>query len=278
MRKSLKFVPEAECKQVSISSREDLFNLIGEQISVVPIIWDSSNEILYVELSGFNFQIPKNEISIYHLASYCQSRTPKEVLSIFSKKQLSVKVMLSNEGEIYLSRRENMKDALDYFNSICGEIIPAKFISSLKYLSIFELGAGIVGAVPIQELSNSFVDKCEDYFPNYTESKYFDLKILEKGEDNKFLLSYKKSLIAPIYFPGDVVLGRVASYIPDKTGVFVELHPLVSGILNTDNVTVFNSQEQANRYHKSPSVVFDKYYNFIIKSVTKNGYKLLLLR
>lgn len=276
-----KFLPESECLLTQVTSRQDLVSYLGTEINVKPIYYDSESKTL--EVSTYyneHFILPYDEISIYPLISFVDSKTPKEIRKLFSQKILSVKVCRDTiSNEIYLSRKENMKDALQYFKDNIGCTCYAKIIGSIKKICFLELGAGIVGAIYIQEISNSYVDSVNIFVESMT---YDTIKVkilgLKSNDSTKFVLSYKACLEKPVYNVGDCLIGKVKNYISESnhSGVFVELHPLASGILNTDYINYFTSIDEVYDYTK-PYVIKGCEYNFIITKVTPNGYKLILL-
>ena len=274
------YLPETNCTITKGITRSSLNSMVGETINVVPIIWDNEKRILYVEISpDCILGISEEEVSIYPF--YKTNEYPKEIKNIIRNGVLSVKIC-EREGSIYLSRKRNMLDALQFFNKKMNEIVECCFLGGIQKLLFFELGAGITGTVCINEISNSFIIDAQHYFPESFKRKIVPLKLIgtKIGDDTHFTLSYKQSLTPPDIKKGDLVFGKICSFISpiDHSGLFVEVHPLVSGILDTDYVDVFFDRKEAfsaERHHNA-YVLVGSHYFFRVKKVTSKGLKLSL--
>lgn len=225
------FLPEARCKLTNLDVSVDPSCHIGKVVNVLVNYYDYSKQEMHV-LFGNSFCgiIPLNELSIY------ESKKPlNKFLSPFFKNSriLTAKIIYfdSETNCFLLSRKESMKDALSYFSVFEGtDKIFFAYKTGFSDSNVFvDIGAGIHGVVSYKEVSDSFVSQ------NYFEGiDYIPVNILFQNVYGKFILSHKSAVPCQQFNVGDLVTGRIIHSVATGDGLFVELNPNQSGILDID--------------------------------------------
>ena len=135
-----------------------------------------------------------------------------------------------------------------------GEVVscsPRRYDYSKNEMEVF-IGNSFFGIIPLSELNIydlkdinrktlfSFLkEQClltayinvKNYFKDLD---YIPVHILYQNLPGKFIVSYKSTVSYQDFKVGDIVSGRVAGMVKDSSGIFIELNPNQSGILNAD--------------------------------------------
>jgi len=133
---------------------------------------------------------------------------------------------------VLLSRRDAQIECMDnYINKLrCGDIIDARLYRVWKYGVFCDVGSGIIGLLPIKNISVSRISCIETRFKDIT-----DLKVVVHSVDDKgrLTLSHKELLgtweeEASNFNKEDVVIGVIR--VIEDYGAFIELTPNLSGL------------------------------------------------
>lgn len=278
------FLPEARCKVTIFNYWTNPESHIGEVVNVLPQNYNRENQELNVFIgNSFPGIIPLSELSIY---DFEEEKIHSKLISplFINHKPITAKIIDFDRyrDRFILSRKENMKNALEYFLSINGssEIIYAYKISASKSSIFVDIGAGICGLIPCSEISDSYINSSE-YFDG---TDYIPVHLLFENVYGKFVLSYKSTAPYQDFNIGDIVLGKVTRSVPTGDGIFIELNPNQSGILDTDyglltaqgdNDEWFIIPSKSNNFSSHCLKVNKKYY-FQVTEIRYKGNKRLL--
>ncbi len=282
------FLPEGRNQLTTLDPSLDPKCHVGKIISCLPTHYDySKNEMEVFIGNSFYGTIPLSELSIYDLGEI----NYKALSPFFMKGHLLTAEITdySNDTNVFqLSRKKTMEDALLYFSSLEGTsktIFARK--TGISESSVFvDIGSGIQALIPYKEISTSYVDTST----SFEGIDYIPVHILCQNVYGKFIVSYKSTIPYQNFKVGDVVEGRVGCMLEDSSGIFIELNPNQSGILNADfglHVAQCNGVDGnwfiiSNENNKLParSIKQNEKYFFSIKAL-KNGdpshFKLALL-
>ena len=232
MKKTPKFLPEARNPLTILDPLIDPECYIGKVVSCSVRSYDySKNEMEVFIGNSFYGVIPLSELSIYDLgnADY------KSLAPFFTDSRLLTAEIIgyfSDTKRFLLSRKKNMENALLYFSSLEGssEVIYARKTGATQSHAFVDIGAGIYGAISYKEISSSYVNPL-DYFDGID---YIPIHILYQNVYGKFIVSYRETVPYQNFKVNDIVSGRVVGPVKDFNGIFIELNPNQSGILNAD--------------------------------------------
>lgn len=280
------FLPEARCKITIFDYWTDPESHIGEIVHVLPQNYNYENQELNVFIgNSFPGIIPLSELSIYDFEE--EKICYKLISPLFtSHNPITAKIIdFDNYHNCFiLSRKENMKNALEYFLSIKGssEIIYAYKTSTSKSSIFVDIGAGICGLIPCSEISDSYIDSSK-YFNGID---YIPVHLLLENVYGKFVLSYKSTVSYQDFNVGDIVLGKVTQSVPTGDGIFIELNPNQTGILDADygllttqcdNDNWFIIPNKSNNFSACCLKKNKKYYFQVIAIKYKGNKRLLKL-
>ena len=232
MKKTPNFLPEARNPLTILDPLIDPECYIGKVVSCSVRSYDySANEMEVFIGNSFYGVIPLSELSIYDLgnADY------KSLAPFFTDSRLLTAEIIgyfSDTKRFLLSRKKNMENALLYFSSLEGssEVIYARKTGATQSHAFVDIGAGIYGAISYKEISSSYVNPL-DYFDGID---YIPIHILYQNVYGKFIVSYRETVPYQNFKVNDIVSGRVVGPVKDFNGIFIELNPNQSGILNAD--------------------------------------------
>lgn len=230
--KNQNFLPEARNQLTILDPSIDPKSYIGRVVSCSSTKYDySTNEMEVFIGNSFYGIIPLSELSIYDLGDLDY----KALAPFFTNSRLLTAEIIgysSDTNRFLLSRKKNMENALLYFSSLEGssETIYACKTGTTQSHVFVDIGAGIYGAIPYKEVSSSYVNLL-DYFDGVD---YIPIHILHQNMYGKFIVSYRSTFPYEDFKIGDIVSGRVVGPVKDSNGIFVELNPNQSGILNAD--------------------------------------------
>ena len=239
---------------------------IGKTVHVKPVEYISSTKTLIVRGMNFTGQISYSELSLYQFTCFENTLIPKFLPKVF-KHCITCKIVDFSDldKKFILSRKESMEEAVQ--NVKLGEIIDAALINCTKKSAFIDIGAGIEAIIPVQEVSNCRIHNVQDIL---SDIDYIPVKILEKSKnfENKFVCSYKQAVPPKQILAGDIVFGRVGDFVSDGTGVYVELTPNQTGILDTIGLMVIYSYEQ--NFYSTPDIVIGNTYSFRVHKVKES--------
>jgi small subunit ribosomal protein S1 len=168
---------------------------------------------------------------------------PQGDLDQYIGKTLDTKIIKLSNGGIVLSRKAYLEEQREIQRKRVlsaikeGKIFSGKVIKIIDHGVIADLG-GVVGFIPISELSWGRVKHPSDIASVNEEIK---VRVLKIDEDGKISLSLKQIKPDPWTFankkykPGVKIRGKVIS--TTDFGVFVELEPGIEGLVHVSEIT-----------------------------------------
>lgn len=271
------FLPEARYRPTHLDNWEiNPQEQIGKIVHVTPKEYLSSTQMLTVSGKNFDGIIDISELSIYPI-KYFDSDTdsiPKVLPKLFGH-CITAKIIGFSGDIFFLSRKSSMQDALA--NIKYGQVVDAQKISCLEKKVFLDIGAGINAILPIKEVSSVFIESLE---PIYENTDYITVKIIAESNyhKHKFVVSSKQVIPQKDISKGDIVLGKASNLLADESGVFVELSPTQSGIVDTDNLVVCSKNNPEDFF--DADIVLGRTYSFLVikeKDEFKTHFSLRLL-
>ncbi len=226
------FLPEWRCQLTILDPSNDPKSYIGKTVNVLAQDYDYLKQEMKVFIgNSFRGIIPLDELSIYDLSN----PTARLIAPFFAKHHLvSAKIIdyNTNTNCFLLSRKENMKDALSYFSSLEGsyQTIFAYKTGVTKSSVFVDVGAGICGVIPYTEISSFRVDVSSYFYGIF----HIPVRILFQNVYGKFIVSHKDCIPVENLHVGDIVTGKILRPLRENDGIFVEINPNQSGILDAD--------------------------------------------
>lgn len=170
-------------------------------------------------------EISEKEISIYSLQKRNAQGVPYNIQDFFKK---PVSYVETSPG--HFSHSEIMLE--QYKELLVGDKIEAT-ITSISKWSLFLKYRDLSIRCCITEISNAFIKNLSDRF---SVGEKITVKIISKNDSTHFIeASYKQCLLDSVdnYEIGDIVGGKIAGKVSTGDGYFVEVSPLVIGIMDT---------------------------------------------
>ena len=212
---------------------------VGSTITGKVIDYNVDNEILVVDLgNGHQGILPWEEVCIYDFTYAIVSeveKIPRQILVILYK-TVRVKVIEINEGNIVLSRKKNMLEAVEKISSSGETIFKGVVVGKYKDGVFFDIAEGITAFCHITQYSKTFIENIGAWL-SLGEEELVELTQINNVNNYRYQCSrkiagssandYKK------YKEGQIIMVKVSKpvYNKDKlTGYFVEVSPNVSGI------------------------------------------------
>lgn len=143
--------------------------------------------------------LPYSEISIY-----AKNETDYNFARKFVGKTIRVKVTKIDGQSIFVSRKANMKAALDYLKQ-CEYVTGHVFYVTDKY-AWADIGNGVTGFLAISETCNTFTNSVHEYL---YKGKIVRFKIIGFDEKGNANISYKQDFTPKIPKLGTMVECRV---------------------------------------------------------------------
>ena len=269
------FLPEARYRPTHLDNWEiDPQAQIGKIVHVEPKEFLSSTQMLTVSGKNFDGIIEISELSIYPLTFFEPDSIPKALPKLFGH-CITAKIIGFSGNVFFLSRKSSMEDALKEIRN--GQILDAHKISCLRKKVFLDIGAGINAILPIKEVSSVYI---ESLMPVFENTDFITVKVLAESTDhkNKFIVSSKRVLPQKEISKGDIVLGKPINLLPDETGIFVELSPSQSGIVDIDNLKVCGRNNPEDFF--DADIILGRPYSFQIikeRDESKTHFSLRLL-
>lgn len=192
---------------------------------------DSINHLLVISLgNSFTGIMPYSDATIYPIYMDNGELSP----NIYTLVGKTIRAKISNivDDIIYLSRKDNMLNAIKYFKGQ-KEVLDAK-ISGFSKKSVFvDMGAGITGICYASDFSKTVYRNVLDI--GLKKYDKIPVHITEFNEDiNKFKLSRVEALplFQDNYSVGDIITCKVFEPIGDGIGYFVCIDSKFSGIVD----------------------------------------------
>lgn len=230
--KEQNFLPEARNPLTVLNPLADPKSYIGKVVSCSPTRYNYFTDEMEVFIgNSFYGIIPLSELSIYDF----EDVNCKTIAQFFVFPRLltaEITDYSSDTNRFLLSRKKNMENALLYFSSLEGssETLYARKTGATGSNVFVDIGAGIYGAIPYREVSSSYVNSL-NYFDGVD---YIPIHILFQNVYGKFIVSHKSTVHFEDFKVGDIVSGRIIGPVKNFDGIFVELNPNQSGILDAD--------------------------------------------
>ena len=256
------FLPESRYQPTRLDNWEqDPQAHIGTIVHVMPNEYLSSTQTLTVSGKNFMGVIDNSELSIYPITYFEKDLIPKMLPKMFGR-CITAKIIGFSNSRFILSRKSSMQDALAYLK--IGNTVEARIISCLDKKAFVDIGAGINAILPIKEVATIYL---ESLIPIFENVDYITAKIIAESSKhpNKFVVSSKQLIPQKEIERGDIVLGKAVNMLPDMTGVFVELSPTQTGIVDTDNLIVVG-KDNAEEYFNA-DIVLGRTYSFLVTKV-----------
>lgn len=259
-----KFLPEARHQLTFLDPLFDPNSYVGKVVHCLTVAYDYLKAEIKVFIGGsFYGIIPLSELSIYDV----EKVNHKFINKFFTNHKLLTAEIIGFDDstkKFLLSRKKNMENALMYFSTFEGssKTIFAYKTGATATCAFLDIGAGICGAIPYSEVSLSYANP-SIYFDG---TDYIPIHILFQNVPGKFIVSYKSTVDYQDFKVGDVVYGKVVRMLEDFSGLFIELTPNQSGILNTDY-----GLQMVHCDNKNWFIISDKNHDFPSRSVQENG-------
>ena len=257
------FLPEARYQKTYLDDWViNPKNQIGKIVHVRPIEYSHHSKFLFVNGENFHGIIKLEDLTIYPLSFFEDRNIPRFLPSLFNH-CITAKIIDYVGGDFILSRKESMKEALQYLKY--GRIINA-YITAFSNLNMFlDIGAGIEALCPLDELA-----VCPTYF-KYSKDEYLNVKVLEESSSykNKFIVSYKQLFSPKQIEKGDIVQGIASNWAKNKTGFYVSLSPHQAGIANASGLVIVEPSELNEVFN--PDIVFGNTYSFYVRDISTNS-------
>lgn len=226
-------------------SLEDLENIYRQNLSMCAII-ESANiekEEFIVSLSNSAHAIlPFKDCLIQSFMSmtYLNPRGEK-LLSHYSQsiigKKVSVNITHFSENEIRVTRIPSLEKAYKTILKECenpNSIFQCLVLSCSRRSAFVDMGGGIVGIVPMQELSLVRYSNVSNWI---TAGDTFYAMLESLDSDMHFSLSRKAYSLCEInpkiFEVGDLLTVAIGDRVPTHDGYFVELTPGIAGIMDS---------------------------------------------
>lgn len=187
------------------------------------------------------------EFSIYPFTYYSNNNIPDEILSL-NEKVISFFVTHVSSNRITLSRKDHMAETLAIFLSrykwpVVWKCSVTSVFSESLYLDV---GAGLKGFLPCRQISAARINNLANFY--HIEDIISCKKIEYDSSRKDFILSFK-AMYNPIkqelakYEVGQIISVRIAeklsnksSIYPNEPGYYVEVNPVLTGVLHCKDV------------------------------------------
>lgn len=244
--------------------------VINESCTGFVIKYDKELKCLFVYLGNGNIGVmPEDEASIYKYKYPMNdvSLVPYQISTIVGRK-IRARIVGILDGIYILSRRAEMMESYKYFLSHTDNIITSKIVNIIEKGIFCDIGEGVIGFIPIQEISCCYVNNIRNY---YSVGDGIRVKITDiKSSDDDYRITLtRKRIYSDIWSSpnapkeGDILVGRIGCPVIEGNGYFVEITPAISGIANVPP-EISNIKEGAKAV-------------FYVKRITEKGAKLNLM-
>lgn len=170
--------------------------------------------------------LPYNEVSIYE-NEYVDSEDYK-MARILKGKNIRMKVTNIQGENVYVSRRKSMMEALSHLKNCDCVVSHVYYIT--KNCACADIGNGIVGYIPINEMAVSYIKSICEYI---NKGAILKLKILNFNHQNTAYMSYHQALPKTNVKVGSLVDCNVTRKVDDiPTGYFALINPTLCGIVD----------------------------------------------
>ena len=254
------FLPEARYKKTYLDDVEaNPLHHIGEIVHVKPFEFLKSQNTLYTTGENFIGIIRLEELTIYPIFFFEDRHIPRFLPPLFNH-CITAKIIDYKDGKFILSRKESMKEALQYFKE--GEVIDAYKTAFIRSSAYLDIGAGVEAICPRSELAD-----CTNHL-KYSTIQYLRVKLLSESQThpNKFVASYKQLFPTKDIKEFDIIEGIASSWNSIHDGIYVEISPTQTGIANTNGLIVVEP-DQLDEFEK-PDVILGNSYTFFVKDIT----------
>lgn len=228
-------LPEREHKLTELSSDNDdvINNIIEENKTVTAFVEEIKDNELIARLGSYTCHLPFNEVTIYPLtySKNTERKYPVQICTILHSIIRAKITHIDENGEIYISRKKNMQEAVETLKN-CKTVFCK--VMALSSKAVFcDIGEGVNAMLNIREITRSRIKNTSDYF--HVGDK-FSCRVMGFDDLNRFLISYKemfKKYNPEDYQSGDSLECTVYSPVDEKiSGFYVSVNPQVSGILD----------------------------------------------
>lgn len=240
MERKRKLRPEAKYhvyQKITLSDIERAYEE-GSSITGEVVGYDIANETVEVDLGNGNRGVlPWKEATIYEF-TYPNvdgeaTKIPRQVIAILYR-TIRVKIAEIRDGQIILSRKKNMMEAVNTILTGAARTFEAVVIGKYRYGVFYDIGEGVIAFCHITEFSDTFVSDVGSWI---SLGEQHSVVLTDTSEDYKFRCSRKLAYLPKYgyesYKRGQIILVRVSEKVYQDgvhTGYFVELNPVVMGI------------------------------------------------
>ena len=197
--------------------------------------WNPIRKTLDVEVPDKDsfVRLKEEDISIYSTAKSGKNHTiPYEVFNLLGK---PISLIQKSDGSF-----SHSTCMLNEFNALnVGDVIKATVIRITR-ISVLLKYKGLTLFIPFKEISDSRFYDAHEYFKLY--HKVF-VKVIQKSDPSSYIIvSYKRCFSDNLnnYNSYDIVIGKVTSEVTYfNDGLFIEISPRVSGIMNCNDPSMF---------------------------------------
>lgn len=186
--------------------------------------YDSNVESVWFELPEGKLRMPISEISPYRLNDKDESNLYSEIKGRFKAKKLQ----LAN-GEVILSRRLAILD--EYRNLEVGEFKNGVIKRIMSFGIFIKIEGGIEGLCNVVEVSDARMDDLNTFFKVGQEIR---VKVMRIQTYYPYHVDFSiKQASKNLFIDLDeVVTARITRLLDNKSGAFVEISPLSTGIVD----------------------------------------------
>ena len=196
---------------------------------------DAENETLKIHLGSGNMALlPFSEATIYDFTYNSRSPLPVQIYTLLNKHvQVKITHFQPESNIIFVSRKQNMRIAYDYFLKLPKySQVRGIVVSNTDTTAFMDIGAGIVGTVHINEACVFRASNISDFLPKGTIANE---KKLDVGENSYFILSNKELDRDDLKgYIGQEFTAIVDAPVVNTTanGYFVHITPQLKGIMD----------------------------------------------
>lgn len=204
-----------------------------------------------------------DEVSIYPLkySNNSKYKLPFQVYTLLNK-QIAVKILSIKNGNIILSRKNNM---IESFKLLKNSRSLQFFVTQVTQSEVFgDVGDGIIAKIPIYELCKS---RIRSAFEVICKNSLITVKVVScDNKNSRFDVSYKavfEKYDPDSYKKGDIISCTVNELVDDCSGYFANISPQVVGIID--------------KLYWMPKLTYGDKVDCVVTSASKKGLHLKFL-
>lgn len=224
------YLPESMYKLDSNITRQNLKE--GDIVTCKVISFKSSKEALIVSLGNFTGIIPIENATIY--PHYIPDGRLHGSVYYLIGKHIRARVISIEDNEVILSRKELMRETMEYFISENPSQFTACITGFSKLSAFVDIGTGINGRISFKEFALTYFDNIRDVGLNIgdiipVKNLGYDATIESFNLSRVALFSNVKEQ----YSVGDIVEAKVFTPLNDGIGYYCLLDDSFAAIVDS---------------------------------------------